>query len=84
VNRSHPADDGTVFDDDMAGQHRAIGHDDPIADLAVVGDVTIGHDETLIADPHRGIFLTRGIDRYKFPNFTPLSDGHVSLFAAEF
>ena len=44
------ADEHMVGDRDMAAQDRAVGKDDVVADLAVVSDMRIGHQEAAVAD----------------------------------
>ena len=40
-----------LLDLDMAGNAGHIRHGDPAADPAVVADVTIGHNQVVVADP---------------------------------
>ena len=51
MDRREPADDGAFLDDDMATERRVVGHDDPVADGAVVGDVGAHHEQAVIANP---------------------------------
>ena len=48
-----------------------------MADLAVVGGVAVGHDEAVIANADGGVFLTGGVDGYKFPNVAVFPDFNV-------
>jgi len=80
----HSADDGVVFHMDMAGQVGGIGHDDPVAELAVVGDVTIGHDE--IAIPHdRDADISGGgtMDGNEFTDRVVIADDRPRNLVAE-
>ena len=45
-----------IFDDDMPAQEYTVGHDDPVSNGTVVGDVGAGKDQAAIADP--GDFAT--------------------------
>ncbi len=44
------ADVRAVFDHDVSGERRGIRHDHAVADQAVVCDVRLGHDQTIVAD----------------------------------
>ena len=44
------ADDGMIFDQDMSGQGGSIRQDDLISDLAVMGDMGVGHEVVAISD----------------------------------
>ena len=48
VDAAEAADDGLVFDNDVAGEGGSIGHDHLVADDAVVGYVAIGHDVIVV------------------------------------
>src|SRR5271166_5982517 len=39
-----------IFEDAMAGEECSIGQDAAVADVAVVGDMTVGHEEIAVAD----------------------------------
>ena len=41
---------GVVLDVDVAAQEHAVGEDDVVGQLTVVGDVAAGHEEVVIAD----------------------------------
>src|SRR3990167_2974354 len=84
VDGCHSADDGAISDNHVTGRHRAIRHHDAISNLAIVRDMAVSHDQTIIADSHRRVFLTRGVDRYKLPNFASLPDNDIGCFALEF
>ena len=58
-----------VVDVHMPAQQRAVGHDDVVAQLAIVGDVAAGHQEVLVADPRDAVFFfAAAIDRDAFAN----------------
>jgi len=44
------ADYGVVFDDDVAGEGGGVGEDAAVADLRVVADVGVGHDEAVVPE----------------------------------
>ena len=50
VHTDAAADEGAFADGDIAAEKSAIGHDDMVADLAIMGDVRIGHHENVMAD----------------------------------
>ena len=58
---------GVVVDVNVPAQQRAVGHDDVVAELAVVGHVATGHQEVVVADPRDAVFLfAAAIDRHAF------------------
>ncbi len=50
MHGGHPADDRIILDNHMACQHGVIGHDDAIANFAIVRDMAIGHDQAMVAN----------------------------------
>ena len=42
---------------DMASEHGVIGHEDPVAEHAVVADVDVGHEVVIRADAGESFFL---------------------------
>src|SRR5258708_10272152 len=50
MHRTQRADTGPVFDGDVSTESCGVGHDDVAADLAIVCDVSVGHDQVVIAD----------------------------------
>src|SRR5690606_899649 len=51
VHGGQTADIGVIANLAMAGERRLVGHDDAIADDAVMGDMGIGHEEAAVSDP---------------------------------
>ena len=51
MNPGKGADGRIVADLDVAGQRRRVGEDDPAADVGVVSDVGVGHEQVVVADP---------------------------------
>ena len=59
----------------MAGERGVIGHDDVIADPAVMRDMRADHQQAVIADPgHHPAALGAGIDRDVFADRIIASD----------
>jgi hypothetical protein len=50
VHGRESADGGPLFDGDVSGECGGVGHDDVVADEAVVSDMCVGHDEAMTAD----------------------------------
>jgi len=50
MNAYQSADDDEVFDGDVAAERRTVRDDVPITDDAVVGDVTLHHQQVLVTD----------------------------------
>ncbi len=51
------ANHSPFFDDDMAAQSCSIGEDDVVADYAVMGNVGVGHDQSMAADARQASAL---------------------------
>ncbi len=49
MHESESAEDRVVPDAHMAGERSVICHDDVVPDLAIVGDVDVGHDPIVAA-----------------------------------
>ncbi len=62
VDADLPRDVGPVFHDDVAGESGAIGDDDVIADMAIVGEVHADHDEVVAADGGSSVGLHAAVD----------------------
>ena len=81
VYSRHAADDSTVLNDNMTGQLGAVGHDDVIAQLTIVSDVTVGHNEAIVPYP-RGLAIARSrIDRSVFTYRGAIAYRHKGLAA---
>ncbi len=62
----------------MAAQHRAVGQDDIVADMAIVADMRIGHQEAAVADRRDlAVVFGAGADRDAFANVALASDGET-------
>ena len=57
VDGDSAADARMGFDVNVPAKHRPVGDRDPVAELAVVGDVRAGHEEVVAADPGDAVFL---------------------------
>ncbi len=69
------ADDGEVLHMDVAGQIGRIGHDDVIPQLAVVGDMAVGHQQVVIADEgDADVGCGRPVDRDILPDRVVVAD----------
>src|SRR5947209_17597000 len=51
VNGAEATENGIILDYDMAGECRVVGHDNTVADLAVMSDVGTDHKKAAVADP---------------------------------
>ena len=83
VHGHAPGERGMGMDADMPPQERAVGDDHAVADLAVVRDMTAGHEE--VAAPHDGhaVFLLRGpVDRHPFADDVVVANLHARVAAA--
>src|SRR3990172_9901524 len=81
----HAADDRIVFNDHVTGQITAIGQDSVVFQPAVVGDVTVGHDEVMVTDHgYTDIFPCGTVYGDKFPDIVKITDDYLCFFAGEF
>lgn len=77
------ADAGIVFHMDVPSQQSGVGHDDPVADATVVGNMAAGHDEAII--PQEGqpfFFFGATVDRNPFANDVAITDDEFGFTAA--
>jgi len=82
MDARHAPDDGIILDMDMSGKVRRIGHDDVVAELAIVGDMAIRHDEIAVADHgHADVRRCRAIDRNVFTDRIELAEDDLCDFA---
>ena len=51
VNGAEATENGIILDYDMAGECRVVGHDNTVADLAVMSDVGTDHKKAAVAEP---------------------------------
>src|SRR5262249_58058066 len=50
VDGAEPAENGVILNDDVTAQGCVVGHDDMVADLAVMRDVRPHHEQAVVAD----------------------------------
>jgi hypothetical protein len=76
------ADVCAIFDDDVAGERGGIRHDYTITDQAIVSDVGLGHDQTIVTDarqhPATG---SAAMDRYELAYVVVRTDLRFGWFA---
>lgn len=73
VDGAIAADDGLILDFHVAGQQRAVDQRHAVADLAIVSDVAVGHQEIPVADGGRPL-LGGPVDRDSFADDVVLTD----------
>ena len=83
VHEGASTDDGEVIDYDLSGQLGGIGHDDVIAQLAVVCDVAVRHDEVVVTDD--GFAFTEGsaVHGNELTDVAVVPDDGPGLFTVE-
>src|SRR5437867_7292031 len=73
-----------IFHDDMARERRRVRHNYIVADQAIVSDVCLRHQETVVTDPrHSAATLCAAMDRHEFANASAASDLCLSFFSGE-
>ena len=84
VNLRETAEDRPVTDGHVPGQAGVVAHDDVIAEVAIVGDVHVGHDPVVIADARAAAtFASPSIKSAILANDVPRADLKSGLFASE-
>lgn len=63
-----------IFHGDISGEEGAVGEDDPVTKLAVVGHMRLGHQEVVISDAGFRSLLRGPMDRRVFANLIAISD----------
>src|SRR5690242_21362612 len=76
------ADVRAIFDHDVSGECRGVGHDHAVANQTVVCNVRLGHDQTIVADLRQHA-AARGaaMYRHELSNFIALPDSRLGRFA---
>jgi hypothetical protein len=83
MNGAESADGGVVFDGDVAGERGAIDKNRVAADLAIVADVRVGHDEIVAAEARGAAALERAaIHRGEFVKFIIVADFERDAFTS--
>src|SRR5262249_24044502 len=75
MNWTERANVGPVFDGDVSAERGCVSHDDVTADLAIVRDVCIGHDQVAVANScAASAFERAAIDGDVLPNLVAVAD----------
>src|SRR5579871_1731105 len=85
MDGAQTAENGVIAEHDMAGQRRVVGHDDMIADPAVMGDMGADHKQAIAADPgdHAAAIGAR-VHRHIFADRVAAPDNQRRILAAIF
>src|SRR5688572_14636559 len=82
MNTGISADVGTVFNLDVSRERRSVGHDHAVADQAVVRDVGLGHDQTIVTGFRKHSTASRAaMNGDKLANLVPFADARFGRFA---
>ncbi len=77
-------EDSVIVDVDMTAQQSAVRHDRVVSYLAVVGGVTAGHQEVVVADSRNAfLFLRTAIDRDRLANDVVIANQNLRIGPAE-
>ena len=78
------ADIRAIIDDHVAGQGRGVGHDYVIAEQAIMGDVRLGHQETIVASfRYSAAAGGAAMNSHEFADAIPPPDFSFSRLACE-
>src|SRR5262249_12600334 len=81
VDHAPTANDRPVLHRDVAGELNDVGEDDVIAEVAVVRDVRVGHEQTVPAHARRGARLRREVECGVLANLRAIADLEVRALA---
>ena len=83
VHRNAARKSGIVVHMHVPAEQRSVGHDDAVADTAVVSDMTARHDVAMAAERRNAVFLLGAtIDRHTFADQVVIADHHLRIAAA--
>ena len=74
MHRRQPADDRMILDGHMARQRRHVGHDDVVAQRAIVRDVTVGQDGVVRTDARDFAVAGRAVNGDVFAEGVAVAD----------
>ena len=81
MNARKPADDRVIPNRDVPSEGRRIRHDDMASEVAIVGDMDVGHQHVVIAETrHAPTKGRRPIDRHIFTENVVIADPDEGLF----
>lgn len=84
MKAAHAADDRMVFDGDMTCRAREGGHDDVVAEAAVMCDMGIGLQHIIRADARLAVFPSRSVNGDVFTDEVVVSDDNGAVFVCKF
>src|ERR1700691_814048 len=85
VHRAQAAEHGVILDADMAGQGRVVGHDDVIADDAVMRHMRADHEQTPVAHlGHHAAAAGAGVHGHLFADDVVAADNQARILALVF
>src|SRR6266478_84228 len=82
VHRTKRADAGPVFNGNVPAERGGVGHDDMASNLAIMSDVSVGHDQVMVADLREpAAFYRAAIDGNELANLVVIADFQARRFA---
>src|SRR5271163_4413671 len=83
VYRAESPKNGVILDNDVAPKRRVVGHDDMVADLAIVGDMCANHKKAAVTNPgDHAAACGSGVYCHIFPDRVVAPDDKLRLFTA--
>ena len=82
VNAQTATHHRTVFDHHVARHLNGIGHHDVVAEIAVVAQMAIGHQQVAVADAGHLALFGGAVDRHAFPQRVSITDQHLGVGTA--
>ena len=83
VHACHAADHDAILDNRVSRKHRCIAHDDAIAQDAVVRNMRVRHEETVVADARLFPLTCRTVYRRTLADRRAVANERIALLALE-
>ena len=77
VDAQDAADHRAITDHDMAGHGHTVSNHDPVAQVAVVAEVAVGHQQIAIADAGQLPLMGGAVDGHAFANGVVVANHHL-------
>jgi hypothetical protein len=84
VNGAHTCQDREIAEGNMPGHLGIVAHDAVVADNAIMGNMTVSHDEAVVANLSGPFILAATVDGYKLTDGGIVADLYGSIFSFVF
>jgi hypothetical protein len=84
VNSAHACQDAMVAQNNMSGHLCVVAHDTIVSNDAIMRDMTVGHNQTVVAYFGCPFVLASTVDGNKFSNGSVVANDYSSIFSFKF